>query len=292
MTLRSIVAQLAQLVADRETARLNWLRLQKERADGIQEARDAHLALDEQVEQGYAQLVEMMSNSRRFGLTEFDQLGLDNADRINLRHLLSERLQMQLLERPRPETLQELVPTWRHAMRTLEAVRALDTLQSSSGPDEFPTRIASFDGKFRTEHPDAWDRAVRAYEALFAAQCNGVQLTGMPLWNEQGRALRECIRRFREHYDRLGEQLQTMLEELGEGLSVEMSELEPEDRAALRAVMEDGLHRQRQLAPQTKADPRTRIGTLTEEEVEATDAEADTWTQPDEDVRKVRHIHP
>ncbi|MBX9671061.1 MAG: hypothetical protein K2X93_25955 [Candidatus Obscuribacterales bacterium] len=285
MTLRSIVAQLIQLLADRETARLNWLRLQRERADGIQEARDAHLALDDQVERGYAQLVEMMSNSRRFGLTEFDQLGLDDADRINLRHLLSERLQMQLLARPRPETLQELVPTWRHAMRTLEAARVLDRLQCSSGPDEFPTRIAGFDGKFRTEHPDAWDRAARAYEALFASLCNGVQFTGTPLWNEQGRALRECIRRFREHYDQLGEQLQTMLEELGEGLSVEMSELEPEDRAALRAVMEDGLHRQRQLAPQTKADPRTRVDTLTEEELEAADAEAETWTQPDEDVR-------
>ncbi len=285
MTLRSLISQTTQLLAEREAARLKWLELLKARSAEAGAAREAHIELDAQVDQNYTELVEMLSTSRGFGLTEFDLLGLDEQERKNLRHLLSERLQMGLLERPRPDTLPELVTLWRAAMLTRDAARELEALQGSSGPDEFPARVASFDGKIRKMHPRAWDRAVRGYEAVFAALTNGVQFTGSPLWNEQGRAARDCVRRFREHYERLAEQLQSMIEEVGDGLWVEMSELGTDERAALRAALEDGLDRRRRLAPQTQADPRTRVGTMTMEEVEATDAEAEAWTQPDEGVR-------
>ncbi|MBX3137881.1 hypothetical protein KF707_16770 [Candidatus Obscuribacterales bacterium] len=92
MTLKLKISQLLTLLQNRETAKEDWLALQREGSDGQREARAKHLALDDQVEDAYRELVETLNTSRSNGLIEFDLMTLNSDETDGLRRVLSEAL--------------------------------------------------------------------------------------------------------------------------------------------------------------------------------------------------------
>lgn len=276
MSIKNNIKQLVQSLADRSAARERWLTLTRERSDGQYEARCAHLALDEQVEENYGSLTETLTVSQSGGTLEFDLDELDRDEFVALRRLLSERGLLELMEPARPETLSELVDAWRQAGFTLEAAGALDKLRMSVEADELPTAISgtgaayradrqdSLDGKIGRFQEEAWNRAVASYQALRARMAGDSQDVDAGKLN--GDATFQNARNWLKRYDDLREQLQTMVERLQENnaLSFELEELEADARRALINAIDGGLCRQRQLAPQPKAQPRYEVDTMTQ----------------------------
>jgi hypothetical protein len=266
MQLKNIVAQLLQSLKNRETARQDWLALQRAGSAEQYDARRKHLALDDQVETEYRTLIETLTASQSNGMTEFDLMTLGSDEQDGLRHVLSERLLLHLVEPLKPETLPELVDAWRQAAFTLEAARALDSLRMSVTADELPAAIEAFDGRSRSNQPQAWDRAVATYHALRASLIGDAEAVDADRLN--GEATHQNARRWLARYDNLREQLQTMVERLNDSnaLSSELDELETAARRALVSAMDGGLCRQRQLAPQPQVQRQWEVMTETETE--------------------------
>ena len=267
MSLRNNIAALLKSLTDRAAAKEHWLALKAEGSADQYDARRAHLAIDEQVEANYRDLVDTLTASQTGGLVEFDLLALGQSEVDSLRRLLSERGLLALMEPARPDTLPELVDAWRQAAFTLEAARALDSLRMSVVADELPAAVEAFDGKIRKTQPGAWLRAVATYQALRVNLAGDAEVVDADRLN--GEATHFNARRWLKRYDDLTELLQTMVERLSESnmLSFELEELDVDARRALVSAMDGGLCRQRQLAPQPQT--RRQLETLTETETES-----------------------
>jgi len=264
MSLKNNIAQLLKSLRERSEARELWLTLQRAGSADQVEARRKHLALDDEVESNYRALVETLTASQSSALIEFDLMDLSETEADGLRHVLSDRGLLHLLEPARHETLPELVDAWRQAAFTLEAARALDSLRLSVVADELPAAIEAFDGKIRMTQAQAWDRAVGTYQALRAHLAGDAEVVDADKLN--GHATHQNARRWLSRYDKLTEQLQTMVERLSDSnaLSFELEELEVDARRALVSAMDGGLCRQRQVAPEPQTRWQTRTMTETE----------------------------
>ncbi|MBX3152200.1 hypothetical protein KF728_18725 [Candidatus Obscuribacterales bacterium] len=262
MTLKLKISQLLTLLQNRETAKEDWLALQREGSDGQREARAKHLALDDQVEDAYHELIETLNTSRSNGLIEFDLMTLNSDETDGLRRVLSERFLLHLLELEKPEELPEMVDAWRQAAFTLEAARAIDSLRQAVAADELPAAIEAYVGRARTNQPQAWDRAVATYLALRSHLGGDEVVDAVRL---DGDATFLNARRWLARYDSLTELLQTMVEQLNDSdaLRFELEELETDARRALVSAMDGGLCRQRQLAPQPQVQRQWEVATMT-----------------------------
>ena len=252
------------LLQDRATAKEDWLTLQRDGSDGQRAAREKHLALDDKVEDAYRELIETLNLSRSDGLIEFDLLTLTPDEHNGLRRILSERFLLQMLEPLKPEELPEMVDAWRQAAFTLEAARAIDSLRMSVTADELPAAIETFDGRARTNQPQAWNRAVATYLALRTHLVGDAEVVDAARLD--GEATHLNARRWLARYDTLTEQLQTMVERFNESDAIrfELEELETDARRALVSAMDGGLSRQRQLAPQPQVQRQWEVATKTE----------------------------
>lgn len=263
MTLKLRILQLLTLLQDRATAKEHWLALQREGSDGQRAAREKHLALDDKVEDAYRELIETLNASRSDGLMEFDLLTLSPDEQDGLRRVLSERFLLHLLEPLKPEELPEMVDAWRQAAFSLEAARAIDSLRMSVTAEELPAAIEAFDGRARTNQPQAWDRAVATYLALRTHLVGDAVVVNAERLD--GEATHLNARRWLARYDSLTELLQTMVERFSESdaLRFELEELETDARRALVSAMDGGLCRQRQLAPEPQVQRQWDVATKT-----------------------------
>lgn len=274
MTLKISIEAVVRAGKAKDEARERWMALLSEGDSAQMEARRRHLALDDEYEALVSSLVETLAGVRVEGMLDLQMAALTGELRQALSHIASERGFREMLEPVRITDLNELVSAWRNAAHTLDAAQRLNVVRQMSEPESFESACAEERKGYR--NPEAFDRAIAIFETLIEGADEGTDEG-----DRMAEAAYATIRRARRSYDALCEQLQGMLEEANDRgmLDYVLADLDPEEKRAVRDAIAGGFIRQRQAAPEPRAESRPVA--LLDEEESAIDPDSDFGSDPD-----------
>lgn len=249
--LREIMEHLASAKRANDETKSKWEDLLQEGSDdafaAMREFRSAQSVYEQKLDE-FIGVVQELKNADTVE-SEVDSLG---SEMFELLKLTLRNLQRQdLLAERKPDSLESLMLCWFKAAATLDAAKRVNQMRSSYEPDEFEDMLD--DCQWRD--PQAWKRAVEAYRSLYKSL--GTEYPDADPEQLMGEATHSCMRRAQSKYDKLTETVQSTLEDMPEGrLSAELSQIDDVELVhKIQSVVNSGLIRQRQLAPQA-AKPR------------------------------------
>ena len=257
MVFNQIVSQLISAEQAKDAAKQRWLDLSQACDEGQFTARTEFLAADATFAAAADRVVAEIGKLGAMGLAQpaFESLPDDlRASFYGVVGTLGIRLDVEP-SRHSTWSLSDLVNAWRDTASMLDAATRINQLRLDSDPREFDALLAD---SSQWRNPAAWEKAVFAYR-LFLGEVAAED----DLADRMGDATHAVVRHARKCHDRLTEELQDKLEAVIDSnmLSAELVDVEPDVRRCVLAVVDGGLIRKRQLAPQPQTRTRS-VATL------------------------------
>jgi hypothetical protein len=264
-SLNEVVSDLRKAIAAKDAAKENWTTLMREGDDGQHEARQAFLAADSVYSERAMELQQTLTELRQIFCLEGVIDSMEKDEKVVFCRLIAELRFDHLIAPEMPRNLEQLATLWRRAGAILTAAREMKQRLDRGDGEHIATILGASE---EARDPEAWKQAALVYDLI---DVTNTAMYGDP-YSRYGDNLHEVGRHLLRQYDRLTEQMQTVLQDLHDSgrLSEELNDMDAELRRCIQNAI-GGLVRQRQVQVQTK--PETRPVTTAEPEV---DTDADT----------------
>jgi hypothetical protein len=186
-------------------------------------------ALDDQFENLFGTLIELLQSLASDGLIALEARLLTSAERAQLENILSERGMSQLLNETLPDNLMKIFQLWREADASLIAAKEVNEIRAGLSSDQFSEAIESYRGPVRIRNEQAWNRAINTFslhKALYQNQDGG---------SIDGLATFDTVAFFQSRYDKLSDKLIDVVRWLKTtgAFRFELEVLEPAERRSL-----------------------------------------------------------
>ncbi len=263
-----MLAQLIQAISDVRAVRQaatqakeRWVELMHEGSAHQAAAKQAFLAEDARQCEVAGRLVHVMTQLREVFCLDIAVDALDQETLYALRRLIAELRLDRLLEPFKPTGLAALARAWLRAGSMHDAARHLvDCVRAAESVEDFERTLEDADGY---RNPEAWRQTVAVYRLATEV----MRFPGDDVAERISEAAHAADRHLQAVYDRLSEDMQTLLEDLhySGSLGTALAQLDPEAGRRVRAAV-PMLVRQRQLQPEIKPQTSLSVATLVEEE--------------------------